>query len=91
MVQATEIKPRRNENPFEPHPDPSVTWVNTHVADCLSGVRISNAAHIPIDAKTAIKNQLFFSFFFSTYGFERNVIRTVNGGKPKNNSMQAPS
>lgn len=52
MVHATEIKPRRKENPFEPHPDPSVTCVNTHVAGCLSGVSSNSAIHIPTDAKT---------------------------------------
>lgn len=52
MVQATEMNPRRNENPLEPHPEPSVTVVKTHLADCFSGVSTSSAIQMPIDART---------------------------------------
>lgn len=52
MVHATDKKPKKNENTLEPHPDPSVKWVKTHEAGCLSGVRYSNATQIQIVADT---------------------------------------
>ena len=48
----TDKNPRRNEKDFEPHPDPSVTVVNTHLADCFSGVKYRIATHIAIVART---------------------------------------
>jgi hypothetical protein len=35
-----------------PHPEPSVTVVNTHVALCLLGVRTRSAMQMQIDAMT---------------------------------------
>jgi hypothetical protein len=52
MVQATDKKPRKKENTFEPHPDPSVKWVKTHDAGFLSGVRYSKATQMQIVAHT---------------------------------------
>lgn len=46
------MKPRKKENPFEPHPEPSVTVVKTHLADCFSGVSTKRAIQMPIDART---------------------------------------
>lgn len=48
----TDRKPRRNEKPLDPHPDPSVTVVNTHLADCFSGVKTKIATQMPIVART---------------------------------------
>jgi len=53
MVQATERKERRNEKPV-PHPEPSVKLVNTHLADCLLGVRTRRETHIAMEASTLI-------------------------------------
>ena len=46
------MNPRRNENILEPHPEPSVTCVKTHFADCFSGVNSKMATQIPADART---------------------------------------
>jgi len=45
--------PSKNEKPLLPHPDPSVTFVKTHLALCFSGVKTSSATHMPIDARTS--------------------------------------
>ena len=39
---------------MEFHPDPSVKWVKTHEAGCLSGVKYIKAIQIPIVAQTEI-------------------------------------
>ena len=46
------MNPRRNENILEPHPEPSVTCVKTHFADCFSGVNSKMTTQIPTDART---------------------------------------
>lgn len=52
MVHATDRKPKKKENTLEPHPEPSVKWVKTHVAGCLSGVRYSRAMQMQMVAQT---------------------------------------
>jgi hypothetical protein len=74
MVHATERKPRRNEKPLLPQPEPSMTVVNTHVGLCLFGVRMRSAMQIAIDAMTA---WLLESF---PYGYSNRL--TVDRRKP---------
>lgn len=51
MIHATDKNERKKENGV-PHPDPLVKCVNTHVADCLLGVKTSRAMQIAIEART---------------------------------------
>lgn len=53
MTQATDKKLRKKEN-VVPHPEPSVKWPNTQLADCRLGVRTRRAIQIETDAKTLI-------------------------------------
>jgi hypothetical protein len=46
------MKPRRKEKSLEPQPDPSVTWVKTQLAGCLSDVLYRRAKQIHIVAAT---------------------------------------
>ena len=46
------VYPSRKLNPLLPHPEPSVKWVNTHLALCFSGVSVSNEMQIATDAST---------------------------------------
>ena len=45
--------PSKNEKPLLPHPDPSVTSVNTHFALCLFGVKRYSVTQILIEASTS--------------------------------------
>lgn len=53
MVQATERKLSRKENPV-PHPEPLVKCVKTHFALGLSGVRTRSAMQMAVDARMLI-------------------------------------
>jgi DNA-binding transcriptional regulator LsrR (DeoR family) len=46
------MKPRRKEKSLEPQPEPSVMWVNTHIAGCLSGVLYKSAMQMMTVAVT---------------------------------------
>lgn len=52
MVHATARKPRKKEKILEPHPEPSVKWVNTQLAGCLSGVAYMRTKQMAIVAET---------------------------------------
>lgn len=47
--------PSRKEKMRLPQPDPSVTSVNTHLALCFSGVKMSRAMQMLTDARTMRK------------------------------------
>ena len=46
--------PSKKEKPLLPHPEPSVTWVKTHFALGLFGVKTKRVMQIAMDARTDI-------------------------------------
>jgi len=73
--------PSKNEKPLLPHPDPSVTSVNTHFALCLFGVKRYSVTQILIEASTS--NTL--AFIIDLLNLKRLA---VDWSKPKYDPMQ---